>query len=175
MPRVRILFPRVKVLDTNPLHRHGEREIGPVHQTAAPFDISNRLGRNAHRPIANFDAARGLGVVLAIDSQGFRVVDCAHQFVVNPPFQAVLVPVRGVVVEFRVGVGHGMVPTTVTCGRVPLAKEVGLYLTGVVSDPFPVDLIQVVRLENHTADDAGALGHLDMCFHDAEEDVEVGL
>lgn len=73
------------------------------------------------------------------------------------------------------GVADGLVGAAVVRGGVALAKVVGLDLVNVAAEPLPINLVQVVRLQDHAADDAGSGGGLDHGGDGAEEDVELGL
>jgi hypothetical protein len=76
-------------------------------------------------------------------------------------------------VELADGVGDGVVATTVVGRGVALAEVVGLDLGVVAADPLPVDLIEVVGLEDDAGDDTRTGGGLDLTVELAEEDVVV--
>ena len=44
-----------------------------------------------------------------------------------------------------------------------------------MNGPYPVDLVEVIRLHHRRADDARAIGRSHLDLHIAEEDVEVAL
>lgn len=69
------------------------------------------------------------------------------------------------------GVGHILVDGAVVGGGVALAEEVALHGVVGTTEPLPVDLVKVVRLEDEAAHDGGAGGGT--CFHRdiAEHDV----
>jgi len=74
----------------------------------------------------------------------------------DAPLDGLVGPLDGVVEVLGDGVwlsGMGLSPV-VGCG-VALAKEIALDLVWLGSQPFPVDLIEIVRLEDETADNAG--------------------
>jgi len=64
-----------------------------------------------------------------------------------------------------------MVEGSVVGGSVALSEKVGLDLDGVSSKPFPINLIQIVRLHHETADNSGATGCLQNHADFAKEDV----
>lgn len=77
--------------------------------------------------------------------------------------------------EVGLGVGHLHICLAVVGGCVALSKVVCLNLGCGAAQPLPVDLIEVVRLENGRGYDAGAWCSLHHNGDDPEEDVEVGL
>lgn len=167
-----ILLAGVEIMHPDALEDHGERSFRVVHQTTGPLDRALRIPLDTSRPDAITNVARSLRVILA---GPLRIFICQGpgELAVNPPLQLLLGPVRGVVVEFRVGIGDIVVAAAVEGLIVTLAEIVGLDLAGVVTHPFPVNLIQVVRLQHDTADDTGALGHFDVGLDNTEEDVKV--
>ena len=62
-------------------------------------------------------------------------------------------------------------------GKLTFAEVVALHLAVVVgaAEPFPVDFVEVVRLQDRRRDNAGAWGSLEEERHSAEEEVPVGL
>lgn len=68
------------------------------------------------------------------------------------------------------GVGNGVVDGAVVAGSVALAEEVALDGSVSAAEPLPVDLVQVVRLEDERAHDAlaggGPGGDGDLAEHD---------
>ena len=75
---------------------------------------------------------------------------------------------------FRIGV-FNIVEFAVFIVRDSLAVVVGLDFRRIVPNPFPVNFIQIVRLQDHTTDNTTALCHLSLEFEDTKEDVEGGL
>ena len=72
------------------------------------------------------------------------------------------------------GVSDVVVGTSVVGSCVALAEVVGLNLRSITTQPLPVNLVQIVRLEDEARDNTlaerGLDGHIDL----AEEDVLVG-
>jgi len=165
----------VEVLNADLLHGHCERSLTVIHQTTGPLNGALSRIFRAGGPVTDLDLTGRLGIVLAVDGHLIGVRHGANLNAIDPPLEIVLIPVGGIVVEFRVGILDGVEAATVEGGVVALTEEVTLHLAGVVSDPFPIDLVQVVRLQHHTADDTCALGHLHPRLDHAEEDIEVGL
>lgn len=60
---------------------------------------------------------------------------------------------------------------SIVCGRLTFAKVVGLNIGIVVSEPFKVDFIEVVRLEDCAAHDANTRRRFDNELDVAEHDV----
>jgi hypothetical protein len=112
-----------------------------------------------------------LWVVLAAKGERISVVQGSDGGSIDGPDDPRGGPVDHVGVEFGGGVRYVDVGSTVVGGGVALPEEVGLDLASFASYPLPIDLVEVVRLEDETADDArtgGGLGdHGDL----SEEDV----
>ena len=77
--------------------------------------------------------------------------------------------------ELVVVPGVGMIGTTVVAGGVSLAEVVGLNLSIVATQPFPIDLVQVIGLQHSAADDASSRSRLDGVFHLAKHDIPARL
>ena len=69
-------------------------------------------------------------------------------------------PVDGVGVEVVLVAAVGQVGATVVDCGVAFSVVVGLDLGVVRAEPFPVDLVEVVGLQDEGADDADTLGSL---------------
>lgn len=163
---------RVVVGDVDGLDVHGEGGVAVVGLAAGPLDGA-LAAAVAGRPGAQLDAHGRLGVVGAVDGVG--VVEGAHGGAVNVPGRGRRGPLDGVVVPGPLRVADGLVGAAVVRGGVALAKVVGLHLVDVAAQPLPVDLVEVVGLEDHAADDAGSGRGLDDGRDGAEEHVELGL
>lgn len=68
----------------------------------------------------------------------------------------------------------GVVSTTVVGRSIALAEVVGLNLSIVATNPFPIDLIEIIGLEDGAGDDALAGGGHADDVDSAEEDVLAG-
>jgi len=66
-----------------------------------------------------------------------------------------------------------VVDGSVIGGGVTLSEVVGLYLGGVSSKPFPINLIQIIGFHDKTADDTSTIGCLHSNTDFSEKDVEV--
>lgn len=66
-----------------------------------------------------------------------------------------------------------MVDGAVVGGGITLAEIVGLDLGVVTTNPFPIDLVEVVGLKDGAGDNSLALGGLDNDIHSAKENVVV--
>lgn len=71
--------------------------------------------------------------------------------------------------------GIVMESTTVECVGIPLSKIIGLHLITFGSQPFPVNLVQVVRLKDTATDNASSWRGLDNHFNMTEHDIPFGL
>jgi len=69
--------------------------------------------------------------------------------------------------------GDAVVEGSVIGGSVSLSKVVGFNLSGVSSQPFPIDLVKIIRFHDETADNALAGGCLHANSDLSEEDVTV--
>lgn len=148
---------------------HGEGRLGVVGLTASPGDGAGVVVRVAAGPDAESQAGRGLGEVLA--AEGIGVVEGADEVAVDVPGDGLLGPVDGVVVVLGLSRGDGVERAAVVAGGVALAKVVGLNLGILAAEPLPVDLIQIIGLDNYTADDTGSGGSLHEDLGAAEEEI----
>jgi len=82
-------------------------------------------------------------------------------------------PVDGVVVESGLRACDIVVNGSVVGGGVTLSKVVRLDRSSVSSQPFPIDLIKIIRLHDETADNASAGRCLRANGDFSEEDIEV--
>jgi hypothetical protein len=64
-----------------------------------------------------------------------------------------------------------VVHAAIVCGGVALAEVVGLDLGGVAAEPLPIDLVEIVGLEDEGGDDALAVRGLQDNLDTTEEDV----
>lgn len=168
-----VLLARVEVMRGHLLDNHG---IGPgtiVHLASGPINRTLGVFGIARGPDAEPDVTGSLRVAFA--AMGLIVHQGPDQVSIDPPLELLLGPMRGVVVEvFARIIRHIDVFGVVVLGHT-LAIVVGLHTAGVVAHPFPVDLVQVVGLQDHAADNTLAWSHLDMGLDNAKEDVEIGL
>lgn len=77
--------------------------------------------------------------------------------------------------EVGLGVGHLNVRLAVVRGCVSLSEVVCLHLGCGASKPLPVDLIEIIGLENGRGHDSGSRRGLHHNGDDTEKDIEVGL
>lgn len=77
--------------------------------------------------------------------------------------------------EIGLGVGHLHICLAVVRRSVSLSEVVCLHLGCGASKPLPIDLIEVVRLENGRGHDSSSWSSLHHDRNDAKEDVEVRL
>ena len=67
----------------------------------------------------------------------------------------------------------GVVDSSVVGGGVTLGEVVGLDTSIITTSPFPVNLVEIVRLKNNTGDDTSTLGSLNDDIKSAEHEVVV--
>ena len=165
----------VVVGDFDALDVHGEGRITEVGGTTGPGDGTLGLARCATGPVAELHAHGGLWVVLAAERERVRVRNGADDGAIDHKFEALRAPVDGVSVEGGLRGGDVVVDGAIVDGGVALAEEVGLDLSGVATEELPIDLVEIVRLQDDGANDTlaggGHHGHVDA----AEKDVEIGL
>lgn len=65
--------------------------------------------------------------------------------------------------------------TAIIGAGVTLAKVVSLNLSIIASKPLKIDFVEVIGLQDGTADDSGSGGSFDCVFNPAKHDVEVRL
>jgi len=114
-------------------------------------------------------------IYLATERNGISVLELADDGTVNNPLESLGGPVEGVGVEgllrgFDIVLDHAIVG-----GGVALAEEVGLDFVVEATEELPVDLVEVIALEDDGADDTLARSGLHGHINAAEEEVEVGL
>lgn len=149
-----------------------EGSLGEVGHAASPLDGTLGGTRLASNPAANLDLHGSLGVLDAALGAGQSADDVA----INQPLDAFVGPVDRVLVAGGHGAADGVESTAVEgVVGVAAAKVVGLGLVVVVANPLPVNLIEVLRLEDEGGDDTGARSGLNLDVDVAEEDVLVGL
>lgn len=100
--------------------------------------------------------------------------DYADGLAIDLPDNLLTSPVDGVGVEVIVVARVSVEGSTTKALGISLAKVVGLDLRVVSAQPFPVDLVQIVRLQDGAADNARAGSGLDHVLDVSEHDVEVG-
>lgn len=171
--RVLVFLAGGEVVYSHPLDVHVVRSSFVVNLAASPFDSTYRVLRIACRPDTQSDVHRGLGECRSVGS--IIVGQRPLELPVNPPLQLLVCPVRGIVVEAGCSAAVDLVEFRTTISSDALAVVVGLNMGGVVSHPLPINLIQIVRLQDHTADDTSTWGGLHDGLDNAAEDVEVGL
>lgn len=84
-------------------------------------------------------------------------------------------PFNGVSLELVMVAKIVMESSSAVSLGVALAKIIGLDLVVVGTQPLPVNLVEIIGLQDGTADDAGAGSCLDFHIHSSEHDVPVGL
>ena len=133
-------------------------------------------------------------VIFTTDGKWVVVAECAHRGPVNDPFDALTGPVDRVGMELGLWAIDWIVDRSVVGSGVAFAEEVGLdskvdvsiwnYLDvlqhrhshcRVAPQELPINLIEIIRLEDNRADDTSTRCGLHLHINPAEEDVEVCL
>jgi len=117
---------------------------------------------NLHWCLREVDTANGLGVVVG---------QVANFLAINDPLHIVLGPDDGIIVPSSDSGGHGVVDSTVVGGNIALTEKVALDGGIGSSKPLPINLIEVIRFEDETADDSSSWGGLHADGDIAEHDV----
>ena len=110
-------------------------------------------------------------VVLSSESQSIAEVQGSLQGTVDVPFGGCGGPGDAVVVPCLDGRGDVVIDGTVIGGGVALAEEVGLDGGISGAQPFPVDLVEIVGLQDEGADDTGSGRGLEPDIDSAEHDI----
>jgi len=84
-------------------------------------------------------------------------------------------PVHGVSVPFVLVIRVSVECAAAVAARVSFAEIVRLHFGGFGSEPFPVNFVQIIGLQDGTADNARSWSCLDGEFDLAEHDVPAGL
>jgi hypothetical protein len=123
------------------------------------------------------ESRRCLGV-LVVASVLLVVFLGANDGTINRPGQLIRCPVQNISMELFGRVLDGRLCTSVVVASNAFAKHIRLnFACGtaeVASAPFPVNLVQAVRHQYSTSDDALAFGGFHRNFNFAEEEIEAG-
>lgn len=157
---------------TRPVYNHVSTVI-LIFQLAGPLtDGPLSVVRVATSPHADLDHHRCLRVLVGVCSLRCENTD---GLAIDRPNDLRARPVNRVSVETVMVSSVVMIGTTAVAAGVSFPKVVGLHLGVVASKPFPVDFIQVVGLQDSTADNSSSRSGLDGAFHLAKHDVPAGL
>ncbi len=128
------------------------------------------IGRITTTPRSHLDHHGRLRILTlgAFRSQG------SHCPSINLPRDLICRPVDRVGVELGLVIGIGVKSTPVVGGGLALAEVVALGLVGVPTNPLPVNLVEIVRLQHGTADDSNPRSWLDLKFNVPKHDVPFG-
>lgn len=150
-----------------------EWSLGEVGVATSPLAGALGAARSSGVPGAQLDLHGSLGVLVA-GSSGIGGSDGADDSVVDEPVDGGRSPLDGVGVEGAQRVADGGEAAAVVGGGIALGEVVGLGLGVVGTNPLPVDLVEVVGLEDDASDDALLGSSLHGDVDAAEEDVLVG-
>lgn len=146
-----------------------EGSLGEIGLSTSPLDGALGGVGAASNPGTKLDLHGGLGESSAALSIG--ILQLTNLGVVDKPDNVVLGPLDRVGVDLVLRVGDIVVGTSVVGGSITLTEVVGLHLCLVTTKPLPVDLVQVVGLQDEARNNAGARGGLELYIDSAEEDV----
>lgn len=149
-------------MDRDVLDVHSEGALGEIDGSASPGAGSCgggiRLGcfAGTSDPASHLDQHGGLGIVLSAYSLFVVIKECTDGDSVDVPDGGLGGPVNGVVMEGVNRCSDCWVLSTVIGRRVSLSEEVVLGLGVVGTEPFPINLIEIVGFENKTTDDTSS-------------------
>ncbi len=145
------------------------REVG---DTTGPVNGALGVVLLAGDPGAELDLHGSLGEAVAARSAGGA--QGTDGGAVDDPLDGIGSPVDRVGIEAILRVIDGRVAATVVDISATFAKVVGLDLLRITTEPLPVDLVEIVGLQDKAGDDTSSEGspHSDVDL--AEEDVLVG-
>jgi hypothetical protein len=132
------------ITDTDALHTHGEGGFRVVYLSTRPFYGVVGIYGISTGPDAQANARRGLWIVLS--SVGVIIFQGSDNLTVDIEVCLVLLPIGGVIVVKVLWRLHFMPDSAIVGSRVALAEVVRLHVGGVSTNPFPVNLVQVVAL-----------------------------
>lgn len=138
---------------------------------SGPF-LGGRI-RVACVPKTEADFHRGLWVLVAV-AIGVDSFKRADDLAIDGPDELGRRPVESICIERGLRVGYSRRGGAIVGTSVTFAKVIGLHGRCHSTEEFPIDFVQISREQNHTADDAGALGRLDDKLGSSEEELEVG-
>ena len=181
---------RVGVLDLDALDVHAEGSGIVVGLSTGPVDGSLAVAGVTTGPDTDAKVHGGLREARAALSIG--IVESADDVAVDGPDEGLLGPVDGVLVESILRSGNCGPSVTVVSSGVTLSKVVGLNLAVVATKAlllillavvslfiwkvtYPVNLIEVIGLQNNGADNTLARSSLHLYGDLTVEEVEVGL
>jgi hypothetical protein len=164
------------ILDGDRLDIHGEWSGSEVDVSTSPVTctlgggVRSSSGVEASNPVTHLYAHGSLGEVLSVQGESITIVEGSNEISSNVPLDVILGPVDGVGDEVLDGRADWVVDSTVVGSCVSLSEEVTLDGGIGRPKPFPINLIQIVRLQNETADGSGASArshcHIDLSEHD---------
>ena len=164
------------ILDGNLRNIHVEWTLGKIDISTSP--VASTLGLwvscggsiNTSNPATHLYAHGSLGEVLSIKGKSISIVESSDQVGTNVPLNVIGRPVDCVGDGCADRVGNIVVDGSVIGGGVSLSEEVTLDGGIGGSQPFPINFIEIVGLENETADSsssgAGLHGDRDLSEHD---------
>lgn len=180
----------VVVGDGDGLHVHREGSLGVVGLTASPLDGSLAVVGVTTGPDTETQLHGSLGEARA--ALGLVVLDSANRVAVNEPGDGFLGPVDSVGVEGLLGSVQVDPGLAIVGSGVALAEVVGfdsvreatnallftisMHITlMVLMCAYPVNLVEVVRLHDDTADNTGTRSSLHLDLDATKEEVVLGV
>ena len=135
-------------------------------------DGSLRIIRITTSPDTNLDHHRSLRVLVAVRSRRCQNTD---SLTIDSPNNLGACPVNGVGVKSVVIPLVGMKGTTIVAAGVAFAEVICLHLSIVAAQPFPINLVQVVGLQDSAADNTRSRRGFNRVLDSTEHDVPARL
>lgn len=174
---VAVLGSRSIILNGDRLDVHDVGTLGQIDISTSPVAgplscwVGSGFGIGTSNPVTHLDQHGSLWEVLASKSQSIGVEKSAGQGTIDIPFNIFRGPVNGVLVVRFDRSGNWMVNSTIIGGRVSLSEEVALNRGVGGSEPLPINLVEIIGLENERADGTGSRAGLHSDGDLSEEDV----
>lgn len=162
------------VLNGDILDVHGEWGFAGINLSTGPLASTCSLwvgGIETSNPVTHLDLHWGLREVLASKSDRITVVEGSDEVIVDGPFDELRGPLDGVGVPGADGVSDCVSGRAIIGRGVALSEEVALNMAIVGTQPFPINLVEIVGLQDEGADNTSAWGSLYLRLDLAKEDV----
>jgi hypothetical protein len=111
--------------------------------------------------------------VLASKSESISVVESTNKVAIYRPLDIIRSPVNGISVPGSDRISDTMIESSVIGCGIALSEEIALDRSVIDSQPLPINLIEVIRFKDETADDTSARSRPHNGVNFAKEDVLV--
>lgn len=150
------------------LDEHGKWAFGVVGWSTGPLNRAGRVGWITTAPGTHFDLHGRLRILVWLS------IGCcqgSYRDAVDLPHNLVCRPVDGVGLESGLTSCVRVEGTSIIRTRDALSEVICLDLVRITAEPFPVYLVQVIRLQHEAADDASSRRRFGHYLHFAKHDV----